>query len=134
MADPGSLEIHGDRIPKAIRDAIKVTCLIGEKHLRVDALCLTQDDPNSMKDGIRSMDLIYENALATIIAADGSDTSTGIRRLDAGYPKEKSAYGGHQTRSPADGDGCCRFLFKESKVVFQSVDVSMLVFKGQQPK
>ncbi len=78
---PRSLQKLRDHIPKTIQDAITFVYLIGEKYLWIDALCLVQDDQDSMRDGIQLMNFIYENAIATIIAADGSDPHTGLRRL-----------------------------------------------------
>ncbi len=78
---PGSLRKHRHRVPKTIRDAIRLVCLIGEKYLWVDTLCLVQDDRESMIDDIRSMDFIYQNALVTIVAADEPDANGGLQRL-----------------------------------------------------
>lgn len=78
---PRSLQQLRNHIPKTIQDAITFVYLIGEKYLWVDALCLVQDDQISMRDGIQSMNLVYENAFATIVAADGSDPHTGLSRL-----------------------------------------------------
>ena len=85
---PQSLQKLRDDIPKTIQDAITFVYLIGEKYLWVDVLCLVQDDQNSMRDGIQLMNFVYENALATIVAADGSDPHAGLRRLhsNSSYP------------------------------------------------
>jgi Heterokaryon incompatibility protein (HET) len=78
---PGSLRRLRHRIPTTIRDAVSLVNLIGEEYLWVDALCLVQDDDESMVDGIQSMHFIYHNALASIVAADGLDANDGLRRL-----------------------------------------------------
>lgn len=78
---PGSLRKLDDQIPKTIRDAIGFVGMIGEQYLWVDSLCLVQDDDKLMKEGIQSMNFVYQNALATIVAADGSDAEVGLRRL-----------------------------------------------------
>lgn len=78
---PGSLARHRDLIPRTVRDAMYFVSLIGEKYLWVDAICLLQDDPQSMLSGIRSMNFIFQNALATIVAADGSNSRIGLQRL-----------------------------------------------------
>ncbi|KAF7510751.1 hypothetical protein GJ744_006117 [Endocarpon pusillum] len=85
---PRSLQKLRDDIPKTIQDAITFVYLIGEKYLWVDVLCLVQDDKNSMKEGIQLMNFVYENALATIVAADGSNPHAGLRRLHSNstYP------------------------------------------------
>lgn len=85
---PGSLHRSRDRIPKTIRDAITFAYLMGEEYLWVDSLCLVQDDPRSMRDGIQLMNFVYENAFATIIAADGPDAKVGLRRLGSTSSKQ----------------------------------------------
>lgn len=81
LAAPGSLAEHRDRMSKTIRDAMYFVSVIGERYLWVDALCLVQDDPQSMVAGIQSMNCVFQNAIATIVAADGSDSTVGLRRL-----------------------------------------------------
>lgn len=50
--------------------------MIGEKYLWIDSLYLVQDDiPNDMQ----LMDFVYENAPATIVAANGSAADVGLR-------------------------------------------------------
>jgi Heterokaryon incompatibility protein (HET) len=55
--------------------------LIGEKYLWVGSLCPIQDDEESMADGIKSMNFVYHNALATVVASDGQDANTGLQRI-----------------------------------------------------
>jgi hypothetical protein len=78
---PGSLRRLQHCIPKTIRDAVLLVNLIGEEYLWVDALCLIQDDHESMVDGIQSMHFVFQNALASIVAADGLDANLGLIRL-----------------------------------------------------
>lgn len=65
----GSLREHWNRIPKTIRDSIELVKLLGERYLWIDALCLVQNDKDDVEKGLTVMDLIYENATMTIIAA-----------------------------------------------------------------
>jgi Heterokaryon incompatibility protein (HET) len=81
LQTPGSLRRLRHSIPTTICDAVSLVNLIGEEYLWVDALCLVQDDRESMIDGIQSMHFVYQNALASIVAADGPDANVGLRRL-----------------------------------------------------
>ncbi len=51
---------------------------IGERYIWCDALCLIQNDPDDVDRGIKSMDLIYENAELTVVAACGHDANAGL--------------------------------------------------------
>jgi len=74
MAHRG-LDSVWETLPRTIADAIEFVRLIGERYLWVDALCLIQNDPSDMKQGIFMMDQIYEESIATIIAASGQDAA-----------------------------------------------------------
>jgi hypothetical protein len=85
---PGSLQRHRHCVPRTIRDAITFTCLMGENYLWVDCLCLVQDDPLFLEDGIQLMHFVYRDAFATIIAADGPDAEIGLLRLGSTSSKQ----------------------------------------------
>jgi len=67
-----------EMLPKTITDAIDLAKSLEINYLWIDAICIVQDDETDMKDGIRKMDLIYEQAVATIIAAAGPDANSGL--------------------------------------------------------
>ena len=75
----------GDKsIPLTIRDAIYVCELLGEPYLWIDALCIQQD---SAADGLRQlnkMEIIYQGAKLTIVAASGDSTASGLPGLRSG--------------------------------------------------
>jgi hypothetical protein len=81
-------------LPRTIRDAIKLVKGIGQQYLWCDALCLVQDDPDNVSRGVNAMDMIYEKALLTIVAASGRDANSGLpgvgegSRLMPRYPEE----------------------------------------------
>ncbi|KXX74749.1 hypothetical protein MMYC01_209106 [Madurella mycetomatis] len=76
-----SQDIYQELIPRTIRDAMTLVSTIGERYLWVDSLCLMQDDAADMADGIKHMDLIYQGAILTIIAASGTDNNAGLPGL-----------------------------------------------------
>ncbi|KAJ8124666.1 hypothetical protein O1611_g8974 [Lasiodiplodia mahajangana] len=67
---------------------------IGERYLWCDALCLLQNDPDDINRGVKTMDLIYENAELTIVAACGHDADAGLpgvregTRLEPAFSEE----------------------------------------------
>ena len=75
---PGALESICSSMPRTIRDAMSFTSAIGLRYLWFDSLCLIQDSPEDLDRGIESMDLVYESAHVTIIAANGPDADCGL--------------------------------------------------------
>ncbi|KAJ8130616.1 hypothetical protein O1611_g3011 [Lasiodiplodia mahajangana] len=65
-------------LPHVVEDAIKVTLSLGYGYLWVDKLCIDQNDPNTKHDQIQQMDIIYERAELTIIAASGIDQNDSL--------------------------------------------------------
>ncbi|KAK9772029.1 putative HET-domain-containing protein [Seiridium cardinale] len=65
-----------DRLPKTVSDAILATRQLGIQYLWVDRYCIP-DDPRIKHAQISRMDIIYQNACATLIAA-GGDASHGL--------------------------------------------------------
>jgi hypothetical protein len=74
---PGSLWVSRYQLPAVITDAMALVYEMGERYLWVDRLCVLQDDENKMTT-INQMNVVYENALLTIVAAEGSDASAGL--------------------------------------------------------
>ncbi|KAF2841389.1 HET-domain-containing protein [Patellaria atrata CBS 101060] len=70
-------------LPKTIQDAIDLTRELGYLYLWVDSLCIVQDDDKVKLNLIANMDSIYANSTVTIVAASGTDASTGL----SGYEK-----------------------------------------------
>ncbi|KAI1158619.1 heterokaryon incompatibility [Nemania serpens] len=84
LKQPDSLRRYEKFIPKTIRDAVSLVEKIGQKYLWCDALCLVQNDPDDMSRGVNTMDLVYENAELTIVAANGHDANAGLPGVHEG--------------------------------------------------
>ena len=81
---PGSLT---ERLPNTIKDAMKLTAMLGQRYLWVDSFCIIQDDDEDKALQIAAMDSIYSSATLTIAAASGATSDTGLPGMSAG-PRE----------------------------------------------
>ena len=84
MRQPGNLKRKWQQIPRTIQDAITLTSSLGQRFLWVDSLCIIQDDPQDKNGLIPFMDLIYDRAFLTIVAATGQDSDAGLPGLRNG--------------------------------------------------
>ncbi|CAH0048529.1 unnamed protein product [Clonostachys solani] len=75
--EPGSLT-EEVTITQKVRDAMVITKQTGLRFLWVDALCIVQDDDSQRQEQINQMFLIYHQAEATIVAADGPSCDLGL--------------------------------------------------------
>ncbi|KAG6362294.1 hypothetical protein INS49_010524 [Diaporthe citri] len=79
----------GLKVPNVVQNAIALVPRLGERYLWVDSLCIMQDDRECLDRHIRHMASIYEAALFTIVAADGSDANYGILGIrDVSAPRK----------------------------------------------
>jgi hypothetical protein len=78
LCQPGSLSSGCKAMPKMIQDAIDFTLAIGIQYLWIDCLCHVQDKPQDLQQGVMCMDMIYEGAYVTIIAANGHGAAEGL--------------------------------------------------------
>jgi hypothetical protein len=74
----GALRMRRETLSLTIRDAMDLVEAVGERFLWVDSLCIVQDDPEIRDEQIQIMDLIYGNALFTIMAATGDNADAGL--------------------------------------------------------
>ena len=79
------------KIPNTIKDALKLTSLLGERYLWVDCLCIVQDELDTKQACLNAMGSIYSNAIFTIVAADGHDADHGLRGLGHGSENRASS-------------------------------------------
>ncbi|KAN0108704.1 HET domain containing protein [Hyaloscypha variabilis] len=82
--DPSKLPAN---LPHTIWDAMTVTKRLGYQYLWVDRYCINQRNKQEQADQVGKMDLIYQNAELTIIAAIGEDPNYGLPGV--GYRKRK---------------------------------------------
>jgi hypothetical protein len=67
-----------ERLPLTISDAMEATKGLGYRYLWVDRYCINQADAAGKMDEIKRMDLIYQNADATLVAAAGDGPEHGL--------------------------------------------------------
>lgn len=77
-----------EALPLTIEDAMTTTKKLGFRYLWVDRYCINQADAENKMAEIRRMDLIYQNATATIVAAAGSDPSYGLPGVSLRHPEK----------------------------------------------
>ncbi|KAF5599432.1 hypothetical protein FPANT_3409 [Fusarium pseudoanthophilum] len=81
---PGSLREVFAMLPNTINDAIDLASLLGCRYLWVDALCLLQNDTEDLELGVNVMDLVYERAWLTVVAACGHDANARLPGIQGG--------------------------------------------------
>lgn len=90
LQQPGSLSRSdiAHQLPKAIKGAIELVPLIGERYLWVDRLCIVQGE-SSTKSEVMRMDEIYSGAYVTLVAAasHGLYGRQETTALNACYPE-----------------------------------------------
>lgn len=88
------LRDYGYALPRTIRHAMAFVKGIGQQYLWCDALCLRQNDPEDVRRGVNAMDMIFERALLTVVAASGHDANSGLPGVEEGsrfmprYPED----------------------------------------------
>ncbi|KAH7343105.1 heterokaryon incompatibility protein-domain-containing protein, partial [Pyrenochaeta sp. MPI-SDFR-AT-0127] len=65
------------KLPQTVRDAISTTIRLGYRYVWVDRYCIPTD-PKLKHAQIMNMDIIYRQAIATIVAAAGKDADFGL--------------------------------------------------------
>jgi len=75
VGDNAQLPTH---LSATVEDAMKVVAKLGFMYLWVDSICIDQRNNDEKQEQISIMDLIYEGAVATIIAVHGEDSNSGL--------------------------------------------------------
>ncbi len=65
-------------VPQTIEDALTICRSLGVRYLWVDRLCIVQDSACHSNSQVAHMHQIYSGAYMTIVAAYGSDSTSGI--------------------------------------------------------
>jgi hypothetical protein len=71
-------------LPLTIAHTIELVQSLGFEYLWVDSLCITQDDLKEKDLLINAMDVIYQSADLTIVAATGTHSQFGLSGYDHG--------------------------------------------------
>ena len=77
----GGLRRHAGLLPRTIKDAMRLSKMLRERFLWVDALCITQDDKSDQQAQIMKMDQVYRNAVLTLVACAGTSADSGLPGL-----------------------------------------------------
>jgi hypothetical protein len=78
LQKPAALQRVWHDLPTTIRDAITLTSLLSIRYVWIDSICIVQDDDEDKMRLIPTMDLLYDNAFLTIVAASGNDANAGL--------------------------------------------------------
>ncbi|KAF4987435.1 hypothetical protein FDECE_15425 [Fusarium decemcellulare] len=92
--------------PRVVEDAAKATLALGFRYLWVDQFCIDQSDPKDKAQQVARMDVIYQQAQLTIIAAAGPDARFGLAGVDRSRPVPNSIELGDLTLTRTPGDAC----------------------------
>jgi hypothetical protein len=93
----GGLEPAWEKMPRTIQDAMLIVSRLGYRYLWVDSLCIVQDSKSSWQLNASAMHLVYGNAQFTICAADGADSSAGLRAANPVLRAMRPAINGWDT-------------------------------------
>jgi len=69
---------NGIEVSKTISDSMALCQRLGHRYLWVDALCILQDNPQDKILQLNTMRDIYNNAVLTIVAAEGAHANSGL--------------------------------------------------------
>ncbi|EXJ75320.1 uncharacterized protein A1O5_02016 [Cladophialophora psammophila CBS 110553] len=77
------------RLPNTIKDALKLTALLGERYLWVDSLCIIHNDQTELFTLLQSMASIYSKAVCCLAVVSGVNADSGIRGIGVSREGEK---------------------------------------------
>ncbi|KAH6977444.1 heterokaryon incompatibility protein-domain-containing protein [Ilyonectria sp. MPI-CAGE-AT-0026] len=83
LQQPGILSTgeFASQLPPTIRNTMDLVRSLGQRYIWIDALCIIQDDLESLTRNLNQMQLIYANATFCIMGATGSGADFGLRGL-----------------------------------------------------
>jgi Heterokaryon incompatibility protein (HET) len=71
-----------DNVPTTVNDAVKVVLGLKLRYLWVDKYCIDQSNETEMLLQLSNMDMVYNRAVATIVAVAGEDSDFGLPGVD----------------------------------------------------
>ena len=79
-------------LPHTLSDAIIFTEALGERYVWIDALCIPQDDADiELKLAqIEAMDEVFQGAVCTLIALEGTSSTSGLPGSSTNSPRDAS--------------------------------------------
>lgn len=102
----GGLEPAWEKMPRTVQDAMLLVSRLGYRYLWIDSLCIVQDSKSSWQLNASAMHLVYGNAQFTICAADGADSSVGLRAANPVLRAMRPATNGWDTMASMSDVGC----------------------------
>ncbi|CZT52745.1 uncharacterized protein RSE6_14109 [Rhynchosporium secalis] len=84
--------LDAQQLPQTIDDAVKLTIILDERYLWVDALCIVQDDMLSKLEQLSQMDRVYVGAALTIINGDGKAANASLTGFAQGHDRQSNAF------------------------------------------
>lgn len=80
-------------MPETLRDAVRVTRLLGIKYLWIDAICIIQDSRSDWEQEAVHMGQIYRGAEVTIVAAAATTSNEGFLERPSDRMSARIPYG-----------------------------------------
>ena len=80
----GSLNVWSHLLGQTALDAMAAVHRLGETYLWIDSLCIVQDDPDSRRTQLVSMDEIYRSSVMTIVAVSGENSNAKLPGIEKG--------------------------------------------------
>jgi hypothetical protein len=87
-----AFEPSSTTLPATIKDAMRLLSQLKGQYLRVDKLCISQNDNLVKKRELDTMAMIYTCAYATIVAAQGVTANKGLRGIPGGTAPAYHSY------------------------------------------
>ena len=101
-------------LPRTIEDALNVSKSLGLRYIWIDRYCIDQDNEVEKQMQVQQMDVIYQRAYVTIVAAAGTDPNFGLPGVGAtSRPPQACAWIGERCLVSTLADP--RTLIKASK-------------------
>ncbi len=116
-----------DQLPPTIRDSIILCRLLKRRYLWIDSLCITQNDASTLRGQLEQMDLIYQCAEFTIVAAAGLGANAGLPGIDT-TPRAPQQAGGDSSQPASRGAtavacrDCKAFFLEDARVDLPRAD------------